>query len=426
MEPTSHPLTVAQREFWFGEALRPASGNMSGTVTTTGRVDVGRTRDAVATLIERHEALRTSFHRARGSTLQAVAPPANLQVEQVEIRSVDLRGRPSTTVDTEVDELIAELHDEPFDLERPPALRLAVVRRPDFTSTVVLVTHHIVSDNWSMKVLWRELFAAYQGGASALDDVPTSTATMARRAAWEQERASSGAWTRTADRASATLRGAACPPLGDRRRSGSTTALDVVLTPEGVAALDRARGAFKATPFALAFTVIVRSIARALGRDDLVVFVPVSNRDAENWNAVGLFANTVPTRLAWNPGVALATQVGEARRRLAGAVADGGLPLGTLARALDVHTRRDVLGDDRLRVMVRQIGADPATTRAASGPAHHRGPGAGRAGQNPGLATDLLVEVGQSRWTATSDDGTVAATLVAEIMESAARQIAEV
>ena len=81
----------------------------------------------------------------------------------------------------------------PFDLERGPLLRVALLQLADAEFVIVVSTHHIVSDGWSMNVFFRELtllYAAFASGCpSPLPDLPIQYADYA---VWQQESLGTG------------------------------------------------------------------------------------------------------------------------------------------------------------------------------------------------------------------------------------------
>src|SRR5438477_1911245 len=76
----------------------------------------------------------------------------------------------------------------PFDLSRGPLMRASLLRLADDQSLVLLTLHHIISDGWSMSVLFREiglLYAAFSAGQRPnLPDLPMQYADYAR---WQRE-----------------------------------------------------------------------------------------------------------------------------------------------------------------------------------------------------------------------------------------------
>src|SRR5205823_33143 len=72
--------------------------------------------------------------------------------------------------DIALNSCLAELANQPFDLERGPLMRVHLLKRSPAEYVLLLAVHHIVVDYWSMSVLKEELgllYSAERDGASA-------------------------------------------------------------------------------------------------------------------------------------------------------------------------------------------------------------------------------------------------------------------
>jgi hypothetical protein len=96
------------------------------------------------------------FRVVDGEPTQFVAPSLAIPLP-VE----DLRRLPPAEREAEALRRATEEARRPFDLERGPLIRARVIRLADFDHLFLLNLHHIVSDGWSMGILWRELTTLY-------------------------------------------------------------------------------------------------------------------------------------------------------------------------------------------------------------------------------------------------------------------------
>ncbi|MBU6536158.1 non-ribosomal peptide synthetase, partial [Streptomyces mayonensis] len=154
--PPRLPLSYAQRRLWFVDRLEAAGPlyNVPLALRLTGALDTGALRAAWTDLLTRHESLRTRFLHADGDPYQDIVSlddfPPYFAVEAV--------GR------GELEARIDEAAGHVFDLTAGPPVRATLldVDGPDTDEAVlVLVTHHIVADGWSMVPLLRDLSTAY-------------------------------------------------------------------------------------------------------------------------------------------------------------------------------------------------------------------------------------------------------------------------
>ncbi|WP_371798033.1 non-ribosomal peptide synthase/polyketide synthase [Streptomyces albidoflavus] len=154
--PRRVPLSYAQRRLWFVDRLEAAGPlyNIPLALRLTGPLDTGALRAAWTDLLTRHESLRTRFLHADGDPYQDIVslddfPP---------YFAVESAGR------DELDARVVEAAGHVFDLTAGPPVRATLldVDGPGTDEAVlVLVTHHIVADGWSMVPLLRDLSAAY-------------------------------------------------------------------------------------------------------------------------------------------------------------------------------------------------------------------------------------------------------------------------
>ncbi|NPC87083.1 AMP-binding protein, partial [Pyxidicoccus fallax] len=144
------PLSFAQQRLWFLDQLEPGSSfyNVPIAVKLTGTLDVRALERSFDALVRRHESLRTTFRTENGLPVQHIEPDA-----QVRLEVLDLGNVPESARAEEARRLAEQAALRPFDLERGPLLRTALVKVSEQEHVLVLVMHHIVSDGWSMGIL---------------------------------------------------------------------------------------------------------------------------------------------------------------------------------------------------------------------------------------------------------------------------------
>ncbi|MEP6914054.1 MAG: condensation domain-containing protein, partial [Acidobacteriota bacterium] len=296
------PTSFAQQRLWFLEQLDPGKSvyTMLYAVRFASRIDQRALAQSLAEIIRRHESLRTHFETVDGRPMQVVAqePAFNLAV-------TDLRGLPPAEEYAAVQREAQREGEQPFDLAAGPLIRARVLLLEQGASGLLIAVHHIVSDGWSMGVLFQELAALYpafsEGRTSPLADSPLQYADYA---VWQREWLQGdaldeqiGFWKTLLADAPAVLDLAT-----DRQRpavqmfQGARRHIEL---PPGLInrarAFSRAHGATLFMTLLAAFEVL---LWRYSGQEDLVVGVPIAGRNrSELEGLIGLFANTLPVRV---------------------------------------------------------------------------------------------------------------------------------
>ncbi|GHH30267.1 hypothetical protein GCM10017790_63750 [Amycolatopsis oliviviridis] len=263
------------------------------TLALDGPLDAARFRASWQALLDRHAALRASFHQLEsGTAVQAIAREVTLPW-----RETDLSGLPEDEALAEFDRLAEEQHAARFDLAEGPLLRLHLVRLGERSHRLVFTSHHIVVDGWSLPLIATGVLAAYEAGGD--DRALPAAASYRDYLAWiarQDKAAALEAWrTELAGLDEATH---VVPP-------------ESILTPlepervrfelgdepsKRLAEFSRRHGV---TPNTFFQGLWALHLARLTGREDVVFGAAVAGRPPEIpgvESAVGLFMNMLPVR----------------------------------------------------------------------------------------------------------------------------------
>jgi len=151
-------LTPAQLRMWFLEQLQPASGTYYAFdyLRVFGAIDEDALLRAYQELLRRHESLRTRFAAIDGVPHQIVEEEVHFDLVRF-----DLRQLPASEREGEGERIGNELLLYPFDLSKPPLMRVVLARLEDDVSLLLTNIHHIIGDAWSLEVIQREVGALY-------------------------------------------------------------------------------------------------------------------------------------------------------------------------------------------------------------------------------------------------------------------------
>ncbi|WSJ62368.1 amino acid adenylation domain-containing protein [Streptomyces sp. NBC_01310] len=294
---TEAPLANFQRGLWFLDQWNPGAPTyiVPWVFRFAGPVDPELLRRALAGVVDRHEALRTTFELGEDGPRQVVHPSVKLPFTVVETTSAAL------------DDQLAEAALAPFDLESGPLVR-AHLYRTGGTSTLLLLCHHIVWDEGSLPVLEAELAALYDSLAAGRPaDLPELAVQYADYSSWQRE---DGTAERQLDHWREHLRDAPTEPVlpTDHPRpelQAFRGAFHRFAMPRPVAEAVRALARSEdATPFMVLLAGLALTLHRRTGRRDLVLGSPVSVRGRAELDAlIGYFVNLLPLRVRLDEGM---------------------------------------------------------------------------------------------------------------------------
>ncbi len=335
-------LSFAQERLWFLDELEPggASYNVPAAVLLEGPLDTGPggpLARALAEIVRRHEALRTTFRRERGRPAAVVHPPGPLP-----LALLDLAGLPRARRRAALRAAAAAAAAAPFDLAAGPLLRVRLARLGPAEHALLLTLHHIAADGWSLGVLVVELGALYgafrQGRPSPLPELAIQYADFAR---WQRERlagtdlAGLVAWWRerlTGAPAVLELPTDRPRPAVPSLRGGQAR---LALPPTLARDLGETGRRAGATLFMTLLAGWKALLARLTGRTDLVVGAPVANRlRPETEPLIGFLVNTLPLRTRLDGELSGLEALARVRETVAGAWAHQDLPFERLVEAL--------------------------------------------------------------------------------------------
>ena len=332
------PLSFAQRRLWLLDQLLPSGSvyNLPRVVRLAGELDLEALRRAFDELVRRHESLRTRFEVHDGEPVQVIEPRLSLALELEDLSALAPAQR-----EAEAQRRAQAEAQAPFDLERGPLVRARLLRLAPSEHWLLLSLHHIVTDGWSMGVLFNELSALYgayrQGEASPLAELPVQYADYAlwqrewlqgevleqQLAYWRQALTELPVLELPTDRPR--------PMVASYRGARVSFELGETLT-RGLKELSRREGATLFMTLLAAFQVL---LYRYSGQEDLAVGVPIAGRSRpELEGLIGFFVNTLVLRADLSGAPSFREHLARVRTRALEAYAHQDLPFEKLVEAL--------------------------------------------------------------------------------------------
>jgi amino acid adenylation domain-containing protein len=332
------PLSFAQQRLWFLDQMESGTAyNIQIALRLNGDLNVEALERSVNAIVERHEALRTSFPVQNGRPQQVVAPSLHVPLSLVDLTVLGADDR-----EREARRLATAEGQRTFDLVSGPVIRTTLLRLTPQQHVLLLSIHHIVADGWSMTVFTRELAAFYNefcgGAAAALPALPIRYADFA----WWQRDWLSGSQLESQLGYWKDKIGADMPRLElptDRPRPAVQTfkgaAHSVTFSRELSDAVNQISRRENATVFMTMMAALKALLSRYTGQQDIVVGSPIANRNhAATEDLIGFFVNTLVMRTDVSGDPTFRELVGRVKTSALGAYDHQDLPFEKLVEEL--------------------------------------------------------------------------------------------
>ncbi|WP_123032480.1 lichenysin non-ribosomal peptide synthetase LicA [Bacillus sp. TYF-LIM-B05] len=285
-ESDDYPLSLAQQRIYIVSQLEDAGVgyNMPAAAMLEGTLDVQRLEAAFQKLIDRHEALRTSFTVVDGEPRQNIHQRVQFKIEKVKAD-----GKPI--------EQMAKSFVRRFDLAKAPLMRAGLVRLADRRHVLLFDMHHLVSDGVSISIILNELAALYKG-----EELPEPNLHYKDYAFWQRTQAQKGFQKEEAYWQSVFARELPVLQLitDEPRPSVQSFEGDRVSAvlpkdmKEKLAVLAEQNGATLYMVMLAAYNML---LAKYSGQEDVIVGTPAAGRRHSDLEGIiGMFVNTLAIR----------------------------------------------------------------------------------------------------------------------------------
>jgi amino acid adenylation domain-containing protein len=293
------PLSYAQQRLWFLHWLQGTHIPILVAMRVKGVLDCEALRRAIATIVERHEILRTRFVEVKEEMLQVIE-----EGMEIEVGMEDVSGLEEGPREERMRKMISREWEEPFDLEKGPLLRVKLLRMGEQDHVLLLAMNHIMSDGWSLEVLARELSELYgaerEQRKAALEELPMQYGDYA---AWQREsvaggelREQMGYWKKQLEGLERLELPTDHPRPAVASRNGATVQVDLgEELSRRIRELCRREGV---TLFMVMLGAVQVLMWRYTGQQDLAVGTSIANRTRpEIEPLIGFFENTLVLRV---------------------------------------------------------------------------------------------------------------------------------
>ncbi|TEB42423.1 amino acid adenylation domain-containing protein [Flavobacterium circumlabens] len=294
-----YPLSFSQNRLWVLDQFDQVATvfNMAMQYRLNGTIDEKLFAQAFEILVARHEILRTRFVDKNGQPYQHILENA---AEGISFESLDYsHSENSNHLAQNKATAIAETK---FDLYQDPLLKVAIIKVAEEQYFLSLCIHHIISDEWSMNILVKDVMAIYSGLKNDKKAVLEPLRIQFKDyASWElenikNETASQQYWLKKLDGSLPVLE-----LVSDHIRPALQTyngnEVAVQISKENSQKFYELLEKNGTTLFMGAMSLVYTLLYRYSGNDDIIVGAPVSGRkQADLEHQIGFYINTLALR----------------------------------------------------------------------------------------------------------------------------------
>ena len=303
VRPSVFPLSYQQEQLWFLDQFQPGSDfyNVPLAWKLKGDLDVPTLERSLREVVRRHEQLRTCFvmDQQEGLRQKVVGEELDVRLPVMDLRHLTVAER-----EEQARKIVEEEGRKAFDLTHAPLWRGVLVRTEEREHVLGFTLHHILCDDWSLRILmseWGKLYEAYGKGEES--PLPELEMQYGEYALEQRERLSRGKFQQQMDYWKAQLKGMPqvlelptdhVRPARESFRGGTEQRILSSDLFEGLNAVGKGE---RASLFMTLLAVCQALLMRYTGQEDFGVGTVVANRKrAEMEPIFGFFLNTLVIR----------------------------------------------------------------------------------------------------------------------------------
>ncbi|MCX7920819.1 MAG: amino acid adenylation domain-containing protein [Clostridia bacterium] len=283
-----YPVSFAQNKLVMLNSIEniETAFNMPGGILIEGNIDIKRVEDAFRELVNRHEALRTSFELRNGEPVQIIHKEVDFRLEYLESEDAP--------------EDVFKKFVRVFDLTKAPLLRAGLSELSDKKHLLVYDMHHLISDGTSIAILIKEFLFLYYG-----QDLPEIKVRFRDFVEWQNKRIESNKlkkqeayWTNVFKEGFPSVNMPLDFERGEKTRYRTNT-LSLVIPGEAADKIKAFANKQNLTLNIVFFTLYEIILSKYSGQENIVVGTVVAGRNHEELeNVIGEFSYALPVKMA--------------------------------------------------------------------------------------------------------------------------------
>ncbi len=339
-------LSSGQNAMWFQHQMAPESiFNPTYAVKIKSSIDLEKFKNVLSKIIERHDALRTTYHLKDNRPVQRVHEKIELPFTVTDCKQLNVE---------ELDELINKKANEIFNIETGPVFKTHLFELKNDESVFLISAHHIAVDFWSLATIVDEISQLYQAESNV--ELKTNRYTYIDFTEWQKKFVNSKAGLKQFEywknKLSGELPVLDLPtkkirkPVQTFNGSSFTINLKLNLTEK----LKNISEEKNATLYMSLFTVFQILLNKYTHQNDIIVGTPTTGRSmAELENIVGYFVNPLPIRTEIKSNKSFPEILEDVKNNIVGALENQDYPFNLIVEK--IQPERDVSRTPVFQVM---------------------------------------------------------------------------
>ncbi len=346
-EKDYYPASFAQERIYAVNGLLgdELPYNVSSVYYLNGSLDLKRLETAFVKLVQRHEALRTSFNIQKGEVVQIIDEQCGLDIQFIDAKEEEAEG-----------ELYKGI--QKFDLEKGPLFRVKVICVSPEKHILLMDMHHIIGDQTSVDILLRDLGDIYSGR-----NPEPLTIQYKDFSQWQKKQAEMQSFaTQLEYWKNEYVDGIPVAELlSDFQRPAfmgyAGASISYKFDKESSEKINRFINNHKITPYMLMFSAFSIMLSIYTGQSDMVIGTAISGRrDLELKAVVGMFVNILALRVKIDAAMPIKAYLKYIKGKLIEAYENQDCQYDELFNELD--DRRDLSRNGLYNVLINYITVD--------------------------------------------------------------------
>ena len=344
VEPQEYyEVSHALKRMWIIDQLDEgtATYNMPSAYVLKGALNKTALEKAFYTLVDRHEMLRSTFKLIEGEPRQQVHA---LESYPFGVVQVDLRE--SGNADEVARELAQQEAHAGFHLAQGPLFQVTLLQLQDTEHLLLLTMHHIISDGWSMEVIFKDVIALYEAYCQNLPNpLPPLGIQFKDYSAWQNRQLSGN---RLLEHETYWLNQFAGElpvlhlPLDFPRPAAKTfqgASASIPIEPELFGSLKEHVQAQGSSLFITVLALVKILLYKYSGQQDIIIGTPIAGREhPELENQIGFFVNTLAMRTTFKETHTFDELLRKVKETVLGAFEHQLYPFDQLVEKMDAHS----------------------------------------------------------------------------------------